>query len=181
MEALKIIALCVLAAIVYGFAQDQVTARVCLEYFTIGHPRIFATESPTLIALGWGVIATWWVGLLLGALLAFAATRGPRPRRTARTLLRPILVLLACTGGVALLAGLIGYVLARTGLVILIGPLAAEVPVERHAAFIADLWAHVGSYLAGAVGGIVLANQVWRSRRTPGSAVGAPAAGPRGG
>ena len=30
-EALRNVALCVLAAIVYGIAHDQVTARVCIE------------------------------------------------------------------------------------------------------------------------------------------------------
>ena len=72
MTALRIIGLCVLAAVLYGVAHDQVTARVCVEYFTIGHPRILATESPTVLGLAWGVIATWWVGLVLGAPLAFA-------------------------------------------------------------------------------------------------------------
>ena len=62
MESLKIILLCVLAAIVYGILHDQVTARVCVEYFTIGHPPIFHTDDPTLLAFGWGVIATWWMG-----------------------------------------------------------------------------------------------------------------------
>jgi hypothetical protein len=58
-ESLKIILLCIVAAIVYGILHDQVTARVCVEYFTIGHPPIFHTDDPTLLALGWGVIATW--------------------------------------------------------------------------------------------------------------------------
>ena len=90
MDTLKIVALCVGAAVLYGIAHDQVTARVCVEYLTIGHPRVFATESPTLLALGWGVIATWWVGLLLGFPLSFAALRGSKPRRTARSLVRPV-------------------------------------------------------------------------------------------
>ena len=40
-ESLKIVVLCIVAAIVYGILHDQVTARVCVEYFTIGHPPIF--------------------------------------------------------------------------------------------------------------------------------------------
>ena len=87
MESLKIVLLCILSAILYGILQDQVTARVCVEYFTIGHPPVFNTESPTLLALGWGVIATWWVGLLLGIpysrvkalLLAQVRRRPPDP------------------------------------------------------------------------------------------------------
>jgi hypothetical protein len=58
-EALKIILLCVLSAITYGILHDQVTARICVEYFTIGHPPMFATDSPTFLALGWGILATW--------------------------------------------------------------------------------------------------------------------------
>ncbi|HZN42043.1 MAG TPA: hypothetical protein VFD82_24800 [Planctomycetota bacterium] len=165
MEALRIIGLCVLAAVVYGIAHDQVTARVCIEYFTIGHPRIFETESPTLLAIGWGVVASWWVGLLLGAPLAFAAIRGQRPRRSARSLVRPVAKLLVCMGGTALVAGVIGFALANAGLVFLVEPLASRVPGDRHVVFIADLWAHSASYLTGFVGGIVLINRVWRSRK----------------
>lgn len=165
MEALRIIGLCVLASVVYGIAHDQVTARVCVEYFTIGHPRVFDTESPTLLALGWGVIASWWVGLLLGAPLAFAAIRGPRPRRSARSLVRPVSKLLVCMAGTALVAGVIGFALANAGLVFLVEPLASRVPGDRHVVFIADLWAHWASYLTGFVGGIVLINRVWRSRK----------------
>ncbi len=167
MDALKIIGLSVVAAILYGVAHDQVTARVCVEYFTIGHPQLFATESPTLLGIGWGIIATWWVGALLGAPLAFAAIRGPRPRRSAGSLVRPIGVLLAFMGAAALVAGLIGFALASAGWVFLLEPLASRVPADRHVAFIADLWAHSASYLAGLVGGIILINRVWRSRKAP--------------
>jgi len=75
MQALAIIAMCVAMAVAYGIVHDQITVRICLEYFTVGHPPVFPTSDPTLLALGWGVIATWWVGLLLGILLACAARR----------------------------------------------------------------------------------------------------------
>jgi len=70
MQFLKIVGLGVLAAIGYGIVHDQVTVRVCLEYFTIFHPRLISSTSPTLLALAWGVAATWWVGLPLGLGLA---------------------------------------------------------------------------------------------------------------
>lgn len=165
MAAPKIVGLCILAAITYGVVHDQVTARICVEYFTIGHPRIFNTESPTLLGLGWGIVATWWVGLLLGVPLAFVATRGETPRRSARSLVRPILILLACMAAMSVVAGILGYVLAANGWIILVGPLASEIPTDRHVPFITDLWAHSASYLAGFVGGIVLIRQVWKSRK----------------
>jgi hypothetical protein len=86
-ETLKIIAMCLLAGALYGILHDQVTARVCLEYFTVFHPDVFHTQSPTLLALGWGVLATWWVSLFLGISLAIAARAGSRPRVTAYGLL----------------------------------------------------------------------------------------------
>ncbi len=164
MEALKIAVTCVLAAIVYGIAHDQVTVRVCVEYFTIGHPRIFATDSPTLLAIGLGIVATWWVGLPLGVLLAIAARCGRGPRRTAGSLLRPIAKLLCCMAALALAAGFLGYALARSGGVALTGSWLTGIPADRRAVFIADLWAHNASYLAGLVGGLVLVVLVARSR-----------------
>ena len=94
MESLKIILLCILAAVVYGILHDQVTARVCVEYFTIGHPPIFHTDSPTLLAFGWGVIATWWMGLILSIPAVLASRSGTRPKLKAADLVRPIACLL---------------------------------------------------------------------------------------
>jgi hypothetical protein len=167
MQALAIIVLCTCTAIVYGILQDQVTARVCVEYFTIGHPRIFATESPTLLAVGWGVVATWWVGLLLGVGLALAARTGEWPKRDVRSLVKPLAILMGITAAFALLAGVVGYLLADAGAVILLEPLASRVPAEKHVAFLTDLWAHLASYLVGGVGGIVVIVRVWRSRGRP--------------
>ncbi len=164
MHTLGIIFLSVAAAIVYGVLQDQITARVCVEYFTIGHPPVFETQNPTLLALGWGVIATWWVGLLLGMALAVAARAGRRPRRGAASLLRPIGILFAVTALGTLGAGLLGWALARAGTVYLAGPLATRVPPDKHVPFLADLWAHSASYLLGFIGGVVVIVWVWRSR-----------------
>src|ERR1700742_3819758 len=82
MEFAKIILFCLAAAIVYGILHDQVTAHLCVEYFTVAHPQVFHTQSPFLLALGWGVIATWWVGLPLGILLAAVARLGTGHRLT---------------------------------------------------------------------------------------------------
>jgi hypothetical protein len=144
---------------------DQVTARVCVEYFTIGHPPVFDTTDPTLLGLGWGVLATWWVGLLLGIPLAFVARAGRRPKCSVTSLVRPIGVVLLVMGVVSVLAGLVGWLLARAGWVVLVGPLAESVPSARQIPFIADLWAHSASYLAGFIGGLVLMNRVWQSRK----------------
>jgi hypothetical protein len=164
MKALIIILMCIFAAIAYGIIHDQVTARVCVEYFTIGHPPIFGTEDLTLLGIGWGVVATWWVGLLLGIPLAIVARAGSRPKRSVGSLVRPLVWLMAIMAVCALGAGALGWFLAHYGIVFLVGPIAQALPYQRHVPFIADLWAHSASYLAGFTGGIVVLVIVWRGR-----------------
>lgn len=154
----------VAAAIAYGIAHDQITVRICLEYFTIGHPPVFPTRNPTLLAIGWGIIATWWVGVLLGVPLAIVARAGSRPKRTVGTLVRPVVWLLAVMAVFATIAGLTGWFFASRGMVVLVGPIAEELAADRHVPFLIDLWAHSASYLVGLVGGIVVLIRVWRSR-----------------
>ena len=164
MQSLRIVLLCIVAAVCYGIAHDQVTARVCVEYFTVGHPPVFGTDNPTLLGIGWGIIATWWVGLLLGLPVAVVARAGSRPKRSAGSLVRPVACLLGVMAGCALAAGIVGWLLASSGVVFLVGPIARELPPDRHVPFVADLWAHSASYLVGLVGGIVVIVLVWRSR-----------------
>src|ERR1700728_3733125 len=109
METLKIIAMCLLAGALYGGLHDQLTARVCLEYFTVFHPDVFHTQSPTLLALGWGVLATWWVSVMLGILLAIASRAGSRPKLVSRELIPLLARLLAVMAMCALSAGIAGY------------------------------------------------------------------------
>jgi len=153
------------AAVVYGIVHDQITARICVEYFTIGHPPLFDTDDPTRLGIGWGIAATWWVGLLLGLVLAVAARAGSRPKRSALDLIRPITWLLVIMGGCAAVAGGVGWWLADHGVVVLRGNLADRIPGDRQVRFLADAWAHSTSYLVGFVGGMALAVRVWLSRR----------------
>ena len=166
MEFLKIVGLGILAAVSYGIIHDQTTVRVCVEYFTIGHPPLIPSTSPTLLALAWGVVATWWVGLPLGFTLASAARLGHRPRLLAAQLTPLILRLLATMAAVALFAGIVGYILARRGDISLPGDWATIIPAPAQPRFLADAWAHSASYLSGIVGGLVLVVIAYRRRGT---------------
>jgi len=157
--------MCVVAAVVYGVLHDQVTARVCVEYFTNGHAPIFGTDDPTLLGLGWGVIATWWVGAMLGVPLAAIARFGRWPKRSAASIVQPLAVLMVASAACAAVAGLTGAALARAGFFTLAGPMATQVPGDRHVAFIADLWAHNASYASGFIGGGIVMLRVWLQRR----------------
>ncbi len=156
MKWIAIILMCVATCVVYGIIHDQITARICVEYFTIGHAPVFGTDDPTLLGLGWGVIATWWVGVLLGIPLAVACRLGRWPKREPLTLWRPLIRLSIISFGIAILAGLVGWIAASNGWVVLVGPIAERVPPDRRVPFLIDLWAHSASYLVGFVGGVVL-------------------------
>jgi hypothetical protein len=164
MDHLKIILLCLVSAVVYGILHDQVTVRICLEYFTVFHPPIFPTQSPTLLALGWGVVATWWVGLFLGLLLALAARAGSRPKLCAIALIRPISQLLVVMACCALIAGATGFFLASSDVVekpLWMGPALFTCSYPR---LMADWFAHNASYASGLLGGIVLCVLQYRRR-----------------
>ncbi len=164
MESLKILFLCVGSAILYGILHDQVTARVCVEYFTIGHEPIFNTESPTLLAFGWGVIATWYVGLFLSVPAILTSRVGSWPKISAWQLARPIGILLIVMGLSSLASGIAGYYAAKSGAAPIHFSLEDLVPPEKHNAFVADYWSHSAAYQVGEVGGILLCIGVvlWR-------------------
>jgi hypothetical protein len=132
LQALKIILLCIASAVVYGVCHDQVTARVCVEYFTVGHEPIFPTESATLLALGFGTMATWWIGLIFGALAALVSRAGSWPKVDAARWIRPIACLLAVMAVASLLAGITGYQLAKASGFVLPEPFGPRVPKGRH-------------------------------------------------
>ena len=144
---------------IYGIVHDQFTARICIEYFTEFHPPIFATTSPTLLALGWGVIATWWAGAIIGLLLLISARFGSLPPFAANNLLPLIVRLMAAMGICAVAAGLIGYFLAPVP-----HELADTLAPSLQRRFLADWWAHGASYASGFLGSLFLSGIVWRRR-----------------
>jgi hypothetical protein len=163
-ESLKIVLTCVFAAVLYGIVHDQITARICIEYFTVFHPPVFVTNSPTLLAFGWGVIATWWMGAFLGVLLAIAARTGSRPKLPAVNVLKPVMKLLGWMAGSAVFAGLLGFVLTRQGLVSPPPWISSSLPRGADARFMADWWAHNASYAVAFLGGIGLCALQYRRR-----------------
>lgn len=163
MEALKIVVMCILAAIFYGIIHDQITARICLEYFTVFHPPIFRTQSPTLLGIGWGIVATWWVGAFFSVPMILVSRAGARPTLTASDVLPSILWLLASMAVCATLSGITGYVLAQRGTLDTDWLSFTDSPTMRYR-FMADWWAHTASYAAAFVGGIVLCAITYRKR-----------------
>ena len=164
MEFAKIILLSVLAAVAYGVVHDQITARICIEYFTIGHPPLIRSVSPTMLGLAWGIVATWWVGLPLGWLLASAARRGSRPKLNAAQVAPAIAALMLIVALLALITGSTAYLLATHGRIALSQDWASLLPPRAQIPFLVDAWTHIASYLFGIVGGGVLAALIYRRR-----------------
>jgi hypothetical protein len=164
MKSLGILSMSILACVLYGIVHDQITARLCVEYFTIFHAPIFGTDDPTLLGVGWGILATWWVGLFLGVPLAMVSRLGKLPKRSAGDLMRPMTLLMVVAACVAATAGLTGFVAASNGWVSMVEPWASRIPPEKHVLFLTDLWAHNASYGAGFIGGLVMLALIWRGR-----------------
>ena|ERR1700730_2061446 len=167
MEALKIALTCVIAAVFFGIVHDQFTARICVEYFTIFHPPLFQTKSPTSLGIGWGIVATWWVGTFFAVPMILAARAGRRPPLRASELVPSIAFLLAFMAAIAVLSGITGYVLARNGVLDTNRLTFSPLPATRYR-FMADWWAHTASYGAAFVGGVVLCAVTYRRRLRPG-------------
>ena len=166
MEFAKIVLFSVAAAIVYGILHDQVTAHLCVEYFSVAHPPVFHTQSPFLLALCWGVLATWWVGLPLGLLLTSAARLGRAPCLALSDVRPWILRLLVAMAVCAIVAGIAGSYLVAIGALPVPGGWAAVIPPSKQVAFSADAWAHLASYGSGFLGGLgLIAYAVMRRAR----------------
>jgi hypothetical protein len=121
--------------------------RICVEYFTIAHPLLFGSPSPPVLALCWGIAATFGVGLLFGMFLAAVSQSDNLPPAPIPRLLRSIIVLLAITAIAALLAGVTGYELSWRDWISLPATFANSIPVSQHDRFMAAWCAHLASYL----------------------------------
>jgi hypothetical protein len=179
-ETYAMIGLGVLGAVTYGILNDQITARLCIEYFNSNavphHKRLldeinrgmiehglgsFPMDSPTLVAFIWGTIATWWVGLPLG--IGIAATGRAStllPKLQAKDIIKPGIVGLSILGIGAFFAGLTGYCSAELGWTspeALVGTTQASyIPTDRRSFFVANAYAHEAGYVLGALVGIGL-------------------------
>lgn len=144
----RITGLAVAGAVAYGVVHDQVTARICPEYFTMGHADV-GLRDPTLLGLYWGIAATWWVGVGLGLPAGALARIGAWPKVEPREVLRPLLVALPCVAAAATVAG--------------VHAASSAVPEDLRwwlgdaaRGFWIDLRIHQASYASGAAAGLVI-------------------------
>jgi len=152
------------AEVGYAMLQDQISVRMCPEYFTVAHPRIEGLTNPTLLGLAWGFLGAWWGGALIGAVAGFCSRLGYWPNLNPHELLRPVACLLLFQAAVTAAAGwLATFEVAVPGFMI-VQSLASHIPEERHNACFIVSRMHQGTYLSAIAGGVILCGWILRQR-----------------
>lgn len=147
----------------YGVVQDQVSARLCPEYFTVFHNPIPGLTDPTQLGIAWGFLGSWWGGAILGLSAGIAATAGSKPPLPVTALVRPMLVLVAGIGFVAAVCGLSAARHAEFFAIRLDPLFESHVPPDRARSLFAVACYHFAAYASAVVGSIGLcAWVVWK-------------------
>lgn len=143
----------------YGILQDQVSARLCPEYFTVLHNPIPGLTDPTLLGIAWGFLGAAGGGVAMGYAAGLAATHGKAPPLTTRDLIRPMLLLMAAVGIVTTITGVSAHRHAEMFNIRLDPALDAVIPLDRQrAAFVVSCY-HLAAYASAILGSVVMC--VW--------------------
>lgn len=144
-------------ACLLGIAMDLVTANVAVKYFTVHHPRLVDSESPWVMAVVWGVAASWWAGAIAGIILALVNIRlRLPPKRVLR------MVAISCTALWVLMMLVLFGVYALAGLV----PVESRtINYEADRRLMAVAVAHMSEYLLAALATVVVAVRMVVVRR----------------
>lgn len=148
----------------YGMIQDQVSARLCPEYFTHLHPPISGLADPTLLGFVWGFLGAWWGGAFLGYAAGLAATVGKKPPLPTSALVRPLLGVVLATGFVAAVTG-VAVALHADALGVAVTATAADAVVtSRHQNLLTVSCYHFAAYVTATVAGVGTCIRIARRR-----------------
>lgn len=148
-------------ACLLGISLDLVTANVAVEYFSVHHPRIVPTDNPWILALVWGIVASWWFGAIAGVIVA-SINHFRRQPLEPRRILKWNLV--ACIVLWLMMIGILVAVLAITTAI----PIEERRPTyESDRRLMAVAMAHLYEYLLGAIALVTIAIMTWRAKHRP--------------
>jgi len=145
-----------------GVLMDQVSARLCPEYFTVLHNPIDGLTEPTLVGIVWGFLGSAGGGLAMGCAAGIAATVGKRPPLAVRDIIRPMLVAVAGVAAAVALTGAIVWWNADGLRVQLDTESGPPIPPERHVAALTVACYHMAAYASAMIASIALC--IWISR-----------------
>lgn len=154
----------ILAAVLYGLIHDQITIRICPEYFTVWHPHLIDTNSLTVLALFWGVIATWWMGAFLGFVLGGTAVVGRRPIPPFKSVLQCLARIMAITAFGAVVIGFVAALGHFTMPSFVMGSAVSQMSPDVQHRFTIDLFIHNASYNVAPVATAVYAVLIYKGR-----------------
>ena len=145
-------------ACLLGICLDLVTANVAVEYFSVHHPRLVPTDNPWILAVVWGVAASWWFGVIAGLIVATINHRRSVPLPPQR-ILRWTLVACITLWGIMI------------AILLTIITIANTIPMEKRPKtfeqdrdLVAVAMAHQYEYYLGAVALLIIALMTWRSK-----------------
>lgn len=127
-----------------GIALDLVTAHVAVEYFTVHHPKVVDSEEPLVMALVWGIGASWWFGAIAGLILSIVNTTGPKPWAP-----KDVLILVAKACGILWLIFMLILGTCYFGFGFL--PIKHDAKFEGNRRMMAVAVTHLTEYVLGAV------------------------------
>lgn len=147
-------------ACVLGICVDIVTAHVAVEYFTVHHPRIIASDQPIVLAFVWGIAASWWFGAITGTIAA-AINSGRQHPLSAKRILRWVAVACASIWTIMML------------IVFAIMQISSYIPLEKRREtfesdrrLVAVAMAHQYEYAFGGIALLIIGIAIWRAGRT---------------
>ena len=156
MQWLQLFSIGLLTTVTYGVINNQVTARICIEFFDLFPLRI-ANDSPTAIATAYGIWSTWWLGVFFGGLMATVGRVGRLPKIAPATIARPVGLVLSGVATTAAVFGVAGYFLySSTPWNTLPQDIRAAIPPDKVWAFFVVNSAHSGAYVSGVAGALIL-------------------------
>lgn len=108
LECCKIMGSFAAITTLYGITNDQITVRICPEYFTKGShgvqvdsyfPFMKGIKNPTILGCFWGSIYSPFLGVALSIPTILCARLGPEPRLQANELFLPLFCTFFCLLG----------------------------------------------------------------------------------
>ena len=155
-EAVLVVLLAVGGAVTYGVVNDQFTAHLAPQYFTIGHVDHLHVNTPFMLAFEWGFLGTWWVGLTLGILAAMIARLGWGAKVPAAWFVPRLVGLFGAMALAAAATWIVAYFLAGANAVDVPSVVRPGVVPSQRLTYYADWAANVASYAAGGCGALAL-------------------------
>lgn len=141
------------ASCLYGIIHDQITIRICPDYFLVWHPTLVRSDNLTGVALAWGIAATWWMGAFLGLIVGLGAATGQPPYASKQQIVRTYIWMLAATGFCAAAVGLVVWHSDMVAPSFVEGIDISSTTDDNRHRFMVDWAIHNTSYTVGAFAG----------------------------